>query len=266
MKKALLLFFLALVVTLAGCSTNSTEPTTTTSKDNNDLQSSLKYIIYQKQGKLTSDNSNDTVTVYTDEQRSKDTDINADIAFTVYLEAEINGNPLTYTLGDYDDRVLKHGGLFLNDLTGDGIDEIVLCMEISSRGIILAQIFQVESNNLVLFCDLSTITPEIITSYGDNYTMILENPSVDFYQHVDISKEFGPEHFDENGRLIGNIDVILHPLHQGFVVEETSLKVTCKRYVYLTNCLGELETTFEYDSDAKAMVITGINFVSRDNW
>lgn len=264
MRKVLSLFVLMLVISVVGCGVGHTESSAKTTTQNNDAQSSSdisenkRQVIHQGQGKLTSDNSIGTVTVYTEEQTNKDIDV------SVYLEAKVNGKSLLYDLGNYDKHVLKYGGgLFLTDLTGDEIDEIVLFMEISARGVALAQIYQVVSDDLVLFCDLNDIMPDITTSYCDNYVAILEDSSVGFHQELDVSKEFIPEQFNENGCLIKGIDVFLHPIHQGWVEKADSPRVICMRYVYLTNCLGKIQTTIEYDSNTNTMAITGINLVAK---
>ena len=253
-------------MSIIGCGISYTESPTKTTTHTNDVQPSSnladnnRQVIHQGQGKLTSDNSIDTVTVYTEEQT------NEDIGVPVYLEANVNGKSLLCFLGNYDKHVLKYGGgLFLTDLTGDEFDEIVLFMETSARGVALAQIYQVVSDDLVLFCDLNDIMPDITTSYHDNHMAVLENSSVSFYQELDISKEFVPERFNKNGLFTGNTTAFLYPIHQGKVDGEIPWKVICVRYVYLTNCLGEIETSAEYDSNTNTMVITGINFISKEN-
>lgn len=248
------------IVLLSGCSYAEAPLMDAPNETSNPVQQSGDRMIYHMQkGKLTCQSVEDTVTVFS--ANTEKSDIHAD----VYLEAELNGDRLIYDLGFWDVRVLQNGGLFLSDLNGDGADEIVLFMEVTGNGGTIAQVFKVAENEITMLCDLNDVDIGLKTIYKDGYIMILENASVGFSETVNIEKEFGAEHFDENGQFTGTIEVFLCSINSGFAEPSTNGEystISCKRYIRLTNYLGELETTFQYDPKTESLLLISMDFDS----
>ena len=261
-KRSFLCCVLSLcIVLLSGCS-YAAPPLMDVSKetDNPSQPSSDRVIYHTQKGKLTRESVEDTVTVFTGNVEK------SDIHTDVYMEAKLNGKSLMYELGDWEVHVLQNGGLFLADLNGDGADEIVLFMEVTGNGGAIAQVFKVEENEIALLYDLNEVDIGLETIYKDGYIMCLENASVGFSETIDIEKEFGVEHFDKNGKFTGSSEVFFNPINSGFVEPLTNGEyptISCKRYIRLTNYLGELETTFRYDSELESLALIRMDFEAK---
>lgn len=268
MKRILLnCMFILCILVFSGClernaipNGSASAPSTDTVKGSSDSLPQLyndRIIYYTQQGRLTHENTVDTVTVFTG--ITEKSDVYAD----VYMEAVQNGNVLTYELGCWDPRVLCNGDLFLSDLDGDGTDEIILFMEISGNGEAIAQVFTVQTGRISLLCNLNEVDLELNTIYQDGYSMILENKSVGFSVTVDIAKEFGQEHFDENGKFTGVSTVFFESINSGIVESDTQgelPRISCNRSVFLTNYLGELRTAFQYNPATDSLVLISMDF------
>ena len=247
------------IVLFSGCS-YAADPSKDVHKETFNQHSGERVIYHTQKGKLTHESVEDTVTVFTDDVEK------SDIHTDVYIEAQLNEKSLMYALGDWEVHVLQNGDLFLADLNGDGVDEIVLFMEVTGNGGAIAQVFKVEENEIILLHDLNEVDIDLETIYQDGYIMLLENASVGFSEGIHIEKEFGPEHFDKNGRFTGASQVFLDPIHAGFVDSSTNLEyptISCKRYIRLTNYLGELETTFQYDPETESLVLISMDLEAK---
>lgn len=274
--KRLLLYLILLVnilllLLLSGCHIPSTssdvsdcttkaEHTQATTEASTPESTSDKIVYYNKQAKLTSESIEDTVTVYTYNEQS------VVYATPVYIDAKMNNRTVTYELGPWDKRVFKNGGgLFIADVDGNGTDEMILFMEITGNGGALAQIFAVKDDKITLLYDLNDLPVELTHTYQDGYVLLLENTSVGFACSIDVSKQFDPTYFDENGRLAKEREnnVYTRPISSG-TVESTKEGVlptiTCSRYVQLSSVLGTLQTTFRYDKEKEMLVLVAAEF------
>ena len=169
MKKAILL--LTMVFLLSSCTsmeiTNTTSsPATDTTTDgevNNTtaspILSSISYddylqidlpqfgkehqrLYYVARGKLTTTTDEDMVYLLTTVQ------LKDDLQTEVYIVVEVEDQLMCYTLGVYDKQNLNTGMLTLQDLDGDGIDEIFVNLEVSGNGATITQIYEIENQNI----------------------------------------------------------------------------------------------------------------------
>ncbi len=256
-KKSLYLWIVCLcLLFLGGCnrvvsSPNESSGTFTEGiEDITDEQKSDSHwtIYYKQQGKLTDESTSDTVFVHTCEGGKN-------LLAELYLSVQINDRVLTCDLGNWEQMVFKNGTLRLFDLDNDGTDEIILFMEITGNGGSLARVYAVQDNQIVLLCDFDAFDIDFDTVFLDDFIMLLETKKVGFSQAYNISKEYGAEQFDKNGRLMFESDIYLWPIDTNSVIFELideQLTIRYNRPFKLTNRLGELQMSFQYDVEQKA--------------
>lgn len=269
LKRIILSFILGLnLFIFGGCSNNDAILNDNTSTPLEGIAESASFslslleddrIVYHaQQGKLIDEDTVGSVAVYTGIVEK------SEVCTDVYLEAKVGGKTLTYELGCWDYHVLCYGGgLFLVDLNGDGVDEIILFMEVTGNGGALAQVFTIQKDEISLLYDLNNVNLGLNTIYQDGFKMLLEKMTVGFSETIDISREYGPEHFDKNGQFTGTSQIFLSSVNWGFVEPATGdelPKVSCKRYVYLTNYLGELQTVFQYNPETESLALVSMDF------
>jgi len=265
MKKILLCLFIILgIVLLNGCapltpddSLSTVEPNTSTSMSETQQNISAERTVYhEQQGVLTDSAEQGVVTVYTNTtvETAPDTD--------VYLGVQIGEDHLTYPLGKGLPLVFAEGGgLFLADLDGNGTDEIILFMEVSGNGGLWANVFSVKGNEIVLLNDLNDLPLNISATAIDDFKVCLENPAVSFSAEIDISKEYSQEYFDKNGRFNGDPALYYPEIYMGTVIFTEGLPIIqVYRYVKLTNCLGSLNISFQYDTNSSELKLVEMSW------
>lgn len=213
-------------------------------------------IYHTQQGKLTNHGAQNTVTVYTN------TSIETDPFTEVYLGVQNGTQQLSYYLGKGLPLAFTDGGgLFLADLDGDGSDEIILFMEISGNGGALAKVFSLQNGQIVLLKDLNDVPLNISVTPTDDFKVCLENPAAGFSKIIDISQEYSKEHFDKAGRFDGELMFFYPEIYMGTVVPTDGLPVIqAHRDVKLTNHLGELGISFQYNTSTKELCVVAICF------
>lgn len=274
--KKLLLFSMALLAALmlVGCETLKpvTEPEgtqtavppetllTETQPQDTEPEEIEPVVYYTQQGNLASETTQDSATVWANDTAP------GEIYTDVYLEVETDGIVLTYELGEWDHFALTEGTFSLADLDGDGIDEMVLIMTVTGNGGVLAQVFGVQENKIVMLWNLNDIPLGITTQYCDGYIMVLENVTAGFSLEVEMSKEFWPDKFDEHGKYTGSFEVYIDSISQGFVEPATAVelpRISCVRDISYTDINGSLTVVFQYDPVAGILKPVEMEFESR---
>lgn len=233
-----------------------------TSQENNisipQLNKNNQKICYKKSGRLTTSNSNNTVIVICD--AINDTSVETVVSMVV----EVEGDYLIYELGNWDYMVLQNGSLIVMDIDSDNIDEIVLFMEVTGNGGTIANIFEISNNAIVLLYDLNEYDLNLETKYADGYNMILNHKRSSFSCEIDISREFGLDFFDENGKLLSNTEIFTLPINSLKIESQNNDSVpmiVCCYDIKLINLLGSVEVSYQYNTNSNLLEIKNIKFI-----
>lgn len=215
-------------------------------------------ICYKKSGRLTTSNSNNTVIVMYDAIDD------ASIQTGVSMVVEVKGDYLIYELGNWEYMVLQNGSLNVMDIDSDNIDEIVLFMEVTGNGGTIANIFEISNNDIELLYDLNEYDLNLETKYADGYNMILSHKNSDFFCEIDISREFESNVFDENGKAVSNTEIFTLPINSLKIESQNNDSVpmiVCCYDIKLTNLLGSVEVSYQYNTNLNLLEIKNIKFI-----
>lgn len=216
-------------------------------------------IYYVGWGKLTNNSYNDSVMVFSDANNSL-------VQTNIYFVVNIADKILTYNIGRWDTVVLQNGSLELIDCDGDGIDEILLHMEVTANGGTITQIFKVQNGSIILWDNVEEKDLNITSSFANDYMLIMENNKIGFSYSMDIQNEFIPDYFDDNGEGMGIANVSLSPIESCVienVVEDGRFVLSCSRNVKVTNYCGKIITKFQYNNESKSLELFKIEFVPK---
>lgn len=246
--------------TTAPASTTAPEEETTTPTSADPGTEEERTIYHEQQGKLSAESTSDTVVVYATGVKE------SEIFANIYLEATVQGNTLTYELGQWEYRAFREGGISLADFDGDGTDEIVLIMTVTGNGGTLAQVFSAGSGEISLLYELNDIPLNLETIYKDGFWVTIGNSAIGFSENIDVSKEFASECFDQNGKYKAEFPVYSEPIHSGHVETASSDGVPviiCERTIGLTNRLGSLISVFRHNPKTDTLEVVSLEFQKR---
>lgn len=267
----MIICFLCIII-LVGCCSSCVRDTETSNNrpdgifvmDLPQINKTNQRIYYVEWGKLTNNSYNDSVMIFSDIDDSS-------IQSNIYLVANTDGKILVYNIGRWDTVVFQNGSLDLIDLDNDGVDEILLHMEITGNGATITQIFKVIDESIVLWDDIGTKDVSITSRFENNYIYVMENNEFDFSYLFDIKDLFDirdeliPEFFDDNGKGLGAADIMLLPIDSCVIENVDGDEILeCSRGVkILRSYCGQIITRFQYNSESKSMELIKIDFIPR---
>lgn len=279
MKKAILL--LTMVFLLSSCTsmeiTNTTSsPATDTTTDgevNNTtaspILSSISYddylqidlpqfgkehqrLYYVARGKLTTTTDEDMVYLLTTVQ------LKDDLQTEVYIVVEVEDQLMCYTLGVYDKQNLNTGMLTLQDLDGDGIDEIFVNLEVSGNGATITQIYEIENQNIKMLADLSDFDTGYISNFQSNYKIKIQNKYTEYNVEYEIKDLFKSDFFDENGMALSKESIELSGFKSCAVIDINNdgvYELQCDQEVSLLGYIGMTRTVLQYNTKGTFEVV-----------
>lgn len=213
------------------------------------LEKTNQRLYYSAYGRLTGLSYADSVFVLSEAQDNDQ--LNVDI----YLVADIADGILTYNLGKWEKAVLQNGTMFLTDLDDDGIEEIVLTMEITGNGGTLSRIFKIRGQEIVLVEDLDSFDPEISCEFGREYVFRIWNDEIGFEQTFDVRQEYPPEVFDAFGQATVKPEISFLEIEHcksDDKNEDGIPELYYTRGIKLENTLGTMTIGIQYDKNRQA--------------
>lgn len=212
-------------------------------------------VYHQTSGNITDNKKTEMIAVVSEKVETDKTEAN------FYLVVSINDKFIKYDLGKWECRALEQGFIDAVDVDNDGIDEIVLFLEVTGNGATLAQIYKVDNHSLFLFFDFNLFDKKIVAEYKNQYLLNLSYAPVGFSTDYNISKEFSPDKFDQNGKAIVESTIFYLPISdvRAEVSEDDDVVIYCRYGIRLTNYLGEIEVAYCFDSLADSMEIVSIS-------
>lgn len=267
--KFLPLILIALILLLSSCSSDGISSCISDYTSNEELEKYLyinlpqlqkerQRIYYVEWGQLTKTSRNDTVYIFSEMQHAED------IQTQIYMVAEVNGQLLIQELGNSDKMVIQNGNVFLADMDGDAIDEIILHFEISGNGGTITQIYKVENDSIVLFADLNQFDTGFQSLYEPGYKMRIFNRFTQSVYFVDIATWFSEDAFDEKGVALVKENIEVRPFYSCKAkYSDTSGKfeLHCMQEVRLGGHIGDVYTVIEYNEMDKMFEVIKSDFL-----
>lgn len=156
-----------------------------------------------------------------------------DLFLAVETDTKVIFKDLTYNRisGAYSEK------LYLNDIDGDGVDEIILhqCVGMSGgAGSYLARVFKIENEEIKeIFCS-STDDSKKYWDTGfsghpeDNYTFIITNKITGYCEEYKVGTD-RPDRHDENGKAVSRREIMVDSFNM-FLPKDIDNDGTCEIY------------------------------------
>lgn len=157
-----------------------------------------------------------------------------DLFLAVETDTKVIFKDLTYSRipGAYSEN------LYLNDIDGDGVDEIILhqCVGMSGgAGQYLARIFKIENEEIKeIFCSFTNNESEKYFDTGfsghpeDNYIFTITNNITGYYEEYRVSTD-RPDRHDENGKAVSHREIMVDSFNM-FLPKDIDNDGTCEIY------------------------------------
>lgn len=255
MKKIVVYIFVVSLVLLGGCILPVHTTTPKTTDENNTLEKYLyinlpqlqkenQRLYYLQWGKLSESTFDDCVFILSDTQY---TDV---IQSDYYMVAYVGGNYLIQELGTFDNMVVQNGNLYLADMDGDGVDEIIIHFEVSGNGATITRIYKAADNSIVNVANLDDFDIGFVSEFENGYKLKISNEFTGYVQDIDIKQWFSADYFDATGKSISQDEIFLRPFstcNAKDTDEDGIFELFCSQEVILEGYIGEALVVLKYD-------------------
>lgn len=267
--KFLSLILFVLILLFSSCSSDGTFSDTSGYKLNEELERYLyinlpqfqkerQRIYYVEWGKLTKTSENDSVYIFSEMQDAED------IQTLIYMVVEANGQLMIQELGNSDKMVIQNGNVFLADMDGDAIDEIIVHFEISGNGGTITRVYKVDNDAIELFADLNQFDTGFQSMYEPGYKLRVFNRFTQSVYFVDIANWFSEDAFDEKGLALVKENIEIRPFYSckaKYSDISGKFELHCMQEVRLGGHIGNVYTVIQYNEAEKIFEVIKSDFI-----
>jgi len=177
--------------------------------------------------------------------------------------------------------------IILNDIDGDGIDEIIVQQNIDNvggAGQYLTSVFKISENNIVNIFQSPDLSKEMInyvyqlfnTGYSieliDGFKGEMKNDFTNYKKIIDLSgNEFTDIFYNQAGEIIDNenIELFLDSFYKLDIVDYDNdgiYELKCTQYAYLdvhTNYIGDVVSILKFNNEKESFDVIAAEFIDK---
>ncbi|MCI8332184.1 MAG: hypothetical protein HFE78_05110 [Clostridiales bacterium] len=209
------------------------------------------------------------VTVFSEEQPDNE------IFNKVFMVVDLNGEFLTFEMGEFNFHVIQNGNLYTADINGDGFDEIIYSGEVSGNGGTISRIYQIKDKQIELMYDLNEWEDIKTSKYGYTYEFLegcrleIKNELVGYSVIQDISEYMSPAFFDEKGMPTIKETIFFRAFDSRTIVEEDKYgkgKLKYMQYIDGETIYGYTITTLQYNNELKKFDVVDAEYIAEERY